>query len=74
MNSFSEWVEQFIDEVGFLGALAYDIQDDLTFPNESNSITEIESYVKSNWNPDENYLRKLKNAFTNYEKENEVIL
>lgn len=69
MNTFSDWVGQFIDEIGFLGTLAFDVQDDLTFPNESNSFEEIESYIKSNWNADENYLRKLKNAFTNYEKE-----
>ncbi len=73
MRSFSEWITEFFDDdLGFLGVLSSDIQEDINFPIESNSLEKIESYIKSNWGilyVDEVYLKNLRNIFEIYEKE-----
>ncbi len=69
MISFSDWIDQFVEESYFLGALACDVADDINFPNESNSFEEIENYIKSDWCSNDHYLKQFKDAFVLYEKE-----
>lgn len=70
MISFSEWIIQFVGEEGDLGALAFDVYEDWgCFPVDAKSLDVFLQYAKSNWNSNDDYLTKLKDAFKLYEKE-----
>ena len=70
MLSFAEWVVQFKEEPGIIGAVACDIDEDShSFPEHIHDEIFLLNWLKENWDNDSHVINKVIHAYRLYKKE-----
>jgi hypothetical protein len=70
MITFAEWITQFKEEPGVLGAVACDIEDDSScFPDQILDELFLLNWLKENWDDDSHVINQVIQAYRLYRKE-----